>query len=124
MENLTTLFKVLSDENRLRIILLLSQKELCVCQLCDILEESQPKISKNLSKLRDLNLVTTERREKFIFYRLKDDHQTLNEIIDDIFKNSKDYPQIESDQKRQENAPSVLVTCGLKKSKEIKEDKQ
>ena len=71
MENLTTLFKILSDQTRLRIILLLSQKEFCVCQLCDILEQDQPKISKNLSKLRDLDLVTTERREKFIFYRLE-----------------------------------------------------
>ena len=106
MENLTTLFKILSDQTRLRIILLLSQKEFCVCQLCDILEQDQPKISKNLSKLRDLDLVTTERREKFIFYRLKDDHKTLNGIIEGIFKNSKDYPQIQSDQKRQEGAPS------------------
>lgn len=124
MENLTILFKLLSDQTRLRIILLLSQKEFCVCQLCDILEEAQPKISKNLSKLRDLDLVSSERREKFIFYRLKDDHKTLNGIIEDIFKNSKDYPQIESDQKRQENAPSVLVACGFQNTKKVKEENE
>ncbi len=120
MKKLTELFKVLSDETRLRIILLLSQKEFCVCQLSDILEQAQPKISKSLSKLRDLNLVTSQRREKFIFYRLNTDNKTLNGIIDDILKNSESYPQIKIDQKRQKNASTVLVECGFQNTQGMK----
>lgn len=114
MEDLLAIFKLLSDETRLRIILLLAQEEFCVCQLSDILEEAQPKISKSLSKLRDLNLVSTERREKFIFYRLNEDNQILNEIINDIFINRENYPRIQLDQKRMKNAEIVLAQCGLK----------
>ena len=67
MSQLINLFKLLSDESRLRIIMMLYHQELCVCQLTGILEISQPTISKNLSKLRDLNLVKDTRKEKFVF---------------------------------------------------------
>ena len=66
MNQLINLFKLLSDESRLRIIMMLYHQELCVCQLTGILELSQPTISKNLSKLRDLNLVKDTRKEKFV----------------------------------------------------------
>ena len=51
------LFKALSDPTRVRVLLLLSQKKLCVCQLQKILKLPQSKLSKHLGKLRDLNLV-------------------------------------------------------------------
>lgn len=51
------LFKNLSDETRLNIILLLRESgELCVCELCDTLNESQPKISRHLAMLRESGL--------------------------------------------------------------------
>jgi predicted transcriptional regulator len=46
------LFKILSDETRLGIVLLLRRWELCVCDLCTALEQSQPKISRHLAMLR------------------------------------------------------------------------
>lgn len=47
------LFKTLSDETRLGIVLLLREMgELCVCDLCTALEQSQPKISRHLAMLR------------------------------------------------------------------------
>lgn len=59
------------------------KKNYAVCELSDILEVSQPSISKNLSKLRDLNFVTTERKEKFIFYNLKTDNPLLKRTVQD-----------------------------------------
>ena len=70
MNNLTNIFKLLSDESRLRIIMMLFHQDLCVCQLTGILNISQPTVSKNLSKLRDLSLVIDTRKEKFVFYSL------------------------------------------------------
>ena len=75
MNQLTNIFKILSDETRLRIIILLYQEELCVCELSGILDVPQPKISKNLAKFRDMNLVVDERKDKFVFYSLKDENK-------------------------------------------------
>lgn len=52
------LFKILADETRLGIVLLLSELgELCVCDLCTALDQSQPKISRHLALLRECGLL-------------------------------------------------------------------
>lgn len=55
-------FKALGEPTRLRIIKLLSEKELCVCQLEQIMQISQPRISQHLKILKQTGLVT-ERRD-------------------------------------------------------------
>lgn len=107
MYKLTDLFKVLSDETRLRILVLLYNKELCVCQLQGILEEdSQPKISKHLAKLRDMGFVKDERKEKFIFYDLID-NQMLKDILKSIIDNSSEYEVIKDDLERLKFADEI-----------------
>ena len=65
------LFKILADETRLGIVLLLSELgELCVCDLCTALDQSQPKISRHLSMLRESGLLIDRREGKWIHYRL------------------------------------------------------
>jgi len=65
------LFKTLSDETRLNLVLLLREKgELCVCELTSILREAQPKISRHLALLRDNGLLIDRRDGKWIHYRL------------------------------------------------------
>ena len=60
------LFKNLSDETRLSIILLLRESgELCVCELCNTLNESQPKISRHLAMLRESGLLLDRRAGKW-----------------------------------------------------------
>ncbi|MBU3154365.1 metalloregulator ArsR/SmtB family transcription factor [Clostridium estertheticum] len=100
MENLTNLFKVLSDETRLRILVLLYHKKLCVCQIQGILEESQPKISKHLAKLRDMGFVKDERQEQFIYYYINKDNELLNELLEKIISNSENYTTIQTDLKK------------------------
>ena len=111
MTQLINMFKILSDETRLRIIILLAQKEICVCELSYILEVSQPNISKNLSKLRDMNLVTSERKEKFIFYKLKNENKILTHIVRDVLDNLEDYPQLVIDQIRNVDNQKLLDQC-------------
>ena len=70
---LTTLqlFKTLSDETRLGIVLLLREAgELCVCDLCAALEQSQPKISRHLAMLRESGLLLDRKQGKWVHYRL------------------------------------------------------
>lgn len=70
----TELFKQLSDETRLRCIMLLqSEAELCVCELTYALGVSQPKISRHLAHLRQSGLVQDRRAGQWIHYRLHDD---------------------------------------------------
>lgn len=65
------LFKLLSDETRLTIVLLLKQKsELCVCELCTALDMHQPKISRHLAMLRENGILLDRRAGKWIHYRL------------------------------------------------------
>lgn len=65
------LFKNLSDDTRLNLVLLLREKgELCVCELTLMLKENQPKISRHLAMLRESGLLIDRRDGKWIHYRL------------------------------------------------------
>lgn len=114
MDKLTDFFKLLSDETRLRILVLLYHKELCVCEMCGIMEESQPKISKHLAKLRDMGLVRDERKEQFIFYYLKADNELFKGIIEKLVENIEDYPVLKNDIERSMDAEKYLETCKSK----------
>lgn len=86
MDQFINVFKILSDETRLRIILLLSKEELCVCELCGILDVSQPTVSRNLGILREWNIVVDDRREKFVFYKLREENNLLSNILKLVFE--------------------------------------
>ena len=65
------LFKNLSDETRLGIVLILKEMgELCVCDLCTALDQSQPKISRHLAMLRASGLLLDRKQGKWVHYRL------------------------------------------------------
>ena len=65
------LFKLLSDQTRLDIVLLLKASgELCVCDIYTALNLSQPKTSRHLAMLRDSGLVLDSKQGKWVHYRL------------------------------------------------------
>src|SRR5512141_3385767 len=72
MNELVTIFKALSDETRLRIIKLLDQGELCVCDLVAALDLVQPKISFHLGALKEAGFIKDRRQGRWIHYRLND----------------------------------------------------
>jgi ArsR family transcriptional regulator len=111
MNQLSNIFKILSDENRLRMIVLLYQVELCVCELSGILGIPQPRISQNLAKLRDLNLVDDERKEKYVFYSLRRDNKILTDILKVIMDDLDSYPQLIVDKNRLEDKETYLNQC-------------
>lgn len=84
MADFISLFKLLSDETRLRILMLLQEEPLCVCQLSGILAIPQPKISKGLSKLKDLNVVFDTRKEKFVWYALCENQPFLTYLLKEM----------------------------------------
>ena len=67
-------FKAPSDLTRLRMLVLLScEGELCVCELTYALDETQPKISRHLAHLREIDLVLDRRQGQWIYYQLNPD---------------------------------------------------
>ncbi len=71
---LSEIFKVLSDETRTELLYLLSLKEMCVCDLADVMEMSMPAISHHLRLLKALRLVKYRKAGKQVYYSLADDH--------------------------------------------------
>jgi ArsR family transcriptional regulator len=72
VNNLVRLFKLLSDETRLRILYYLTQQsELHVRALCELLHESQPAVSHHLALLRVAGLIERRREGKHNYYGLK-----------------------------------------------------
>jgi ArsR family transcriptional regulator len=62
------LFRAFADPTRLRILNLLLEGEACVCDLCTILDEIQPKVSRHLAYLRRAELVTVRTEGKWKYY--------------------------------------------------------
>ncbi len=68
MEKIIKLLSALSDKTRLRIYLLLSEGELCVCELVNILNMEQSRISHSLRILKEAELIDNQRDGKWIIY--------------------------------------------------------
>ena len=78
LNDLAALFKVFGDPTRVKILYVLFQSELCVCDLAEVLNMSQSAISHQLRVLKQMELVKNRRDGKTVFYSLADDHiQTI-----------------------------------------------
>ncbi|CEQ29949.1 ArsR family transcriptional regulator [[Clostridium] sordellii] len=71
------ILKALGDETRIKIINILRNGPLCVCEIEAILEITQSNASRHLNKLMNANLVTYYKEAKYVYYKLNED--TLNE---------------------------------------------
>mgnify|MGYP000279197572 CR=1 FL=1 len=72
--DLAELFKVFGDSTRIRILFVLFEAEVCVCDLAKVLNMTQSAISHQLRILKQNKLVKNRRDGKSIFYSLADDH--------------------------------------------------
>jgi len=73
-EALAETFRVLGDPTRVRVLLALAQRELCVCDLADLFAVTPSAVSHQLRILRAHRLVKARREGKLAFYSLDDDH--------------------------------------------------
>jgi len=72
MDGLVQYFRALSEEIRLRIVMLLTHGELCVCDIMDVLDEPQSKVSRHLSYLKHSGLITGKRVGVWMHYMLSE----------------------------------------------------
>jgi len=90
MESMVKCLRALGDENRLRILMLLRERDLCVLEVVGALGISQPLASSHLAVLREAGLATTRREGRRIRYRLSEEaksggkHRLLSQVAQAI----------------------------------------
>ena len=72
--DLAELFKIFGDSTRIRILYVLLESEMCVCDIAQLLGMSQTAVSHQLRVLRTNKLVKGRKEGKIVFYSLADDH--------------------------------------------------
>ena len=78
--DLSELFRIFGDSTRIRILYVLFEAEMCVCDIAALLGMTQSAISHQLRALKNARLVKARREGKTVFYSLADDH--VKTIID------------------------------------------
>lgn len=101
MHNITQTFKALSDETRLRILSLMKEGEICVCDIAESLGMSQPNISFHLSMLKEAGLIKDRKNGRWIHYSLDDSDMFTRFILLGIFEriDDKDIREIKRSRK-------------------------
>jgi ArsR family transcriptional regulator len=96
--DLVRLFAALADRTRLRLLNLMDGREVCVCYFVEILDQSQPKISRHLAYLRKAGIVSARREGKWMHYSIRrpEDPRALD-ILDAAFKSFKADRGMQSD---------------------------
>lgn len=81
------LFQALADKTRLRLLNLMREDEVCVCFFTEVLNESQPKISRHLAYLRKSGLVKTRRDGKWVHYSIEwPKEESARAVIEDTLE--------------------------------------
>jgi len=70
---MTDIFKALSEESRLRILSLLLENEMCVCEIEDSLHLTQSNASRHLTALRKCGILESYKQAQWAYYRISDD---------------------------------------------------
>lgn len=91
-KHIVKILKAIADENRLKMINLLSCQSLCTCNFVDILAISQPNVSHHLKILKEAGLITASKRGRWIDYSLSQENIALikNELNSILEKCEKD----------------------------------
>lgn len=106
------LYKSFSDETRLRILFLLSVRELCVCELVSVLEMPQGRISRHLAQLKQTGIVSDRRDGTWIYYSLTSPRSALQKRLLGYLESEVPAGEpLESDRKRLDDLTEQGVVC-------------
>ncbi|MDE2027813.1 MAG: winged helix-turn-helix transcriptional regulator [Candidatus Omnitrophica bacterium] len=105
------ILKLLSDSNRLRILQLLRQRKLCVCELAYVVGVTQPSISRHLKKLKASGLVEQEQAGFWTDYYFKLNDSIHRDLLNSVFKSFEDEPIVKEDLVRLRKANRKKLCC-------------
>ena len=108
MRNVLAVTKALGDESRVRILMLLEQEELCVCQILEVFDLAPSTVSKHLSILYHAGLLDLRKEGRWVYYRLsgKEAPQDIQNALSWITDAAKNDPRVRADRER-----LVKVVC-------------
>jgi len=81
------IFKVIGDPNRVKILEILRNGEICQCEIIPLIGQSQPAVSRHLKLLEESGLITSYKNTTKIFYNISDKH--IYTLLDSIDKKMK-----------------------------------
>jgi ArsR family transcriptional regulator len=102
MQDILNVFKALSEETRLRIMKLLEDGELCVCDIVAALDMIQPKVSFHLGVLKKAGLIKDRKQGKWIHYRIDDSNMFRRFLLLSVFERVRE-ESVKDDRKRLKN---------------------
>lgn len=113
MINSSDFFDALSDETRRRLLaLLVTEDELCVCELSFALDLAQPKVSRHLAVMREAGVLAMRREGLWVYYRV---HPQLPawafKILDQMNQGCGDLESFLSDRERLREMPNRPARC-------------
>ena len=113
MRKLVRVLKSLSDETRLRILNMLFERECCVCEIIQVLDMSQPRVSHHLSTMYNCGLLKMRRQGLFALYSIDWDNldEYAGELIKAVLKGLKGNKQTEADLQKLSNAQRIFPDC-------------
>lgn len=85
MRNLVVFSHAVADETRWRILQLIFDQALCVCELADILDMPQSSVSSHVQVIRKAGLLDSEKCEKWIYYKVASSHRKLIASLSKFF---------------------------------------
>lgn len=100
MTDVVTFSKALADETRWRIVRLVMEEALCVCELADILGMPQSSVSSHVQIIRKAGLLECEKREKWTYFRIDARHAKLITLIGRFFEKTDSPPLWKTDLER------------------------
>ncbi len=110
MRRFIRITKALADENRIRLIVALKGRELCVCQLIELLVLAPSTVSKHLSILKNARLIDSRKQGRWMYYRLADNEapSEITGCLSWVFQSVTDSTRIIEDAKRLEEILKIV----------------
>lgn len=104
--DMETFFMALADKTRLRLLNLMREDEICVCFFSEVLEESQPKVSRHLAYLRNAGIVEARRDGKWMHYRIvKPANSFAAQVLEDTLR------WLQSEEAMRRDYEKLAVAC-------------
>ena len=82
MKVIANLFKILSDENRLRIILMLKARSLCVCEIYEVLDIALSTLSQHLKLMKNSGYITDQKEGRWVIYSMNSGNDFLKRVVE------------------------------------------
>jgi len=97
MKDILSIFKILSSESRLRILLMLRVRPLCVCEINEVLDIALSTISQQLKLMENTGLIENTKDGRWVIYKIVRGNSYLNKLLKELEQNLKQDPKIMKD---------------------------